>query len=191
MTGIPAVIDARQGGRPHPCRSSWHYQGLNAGGHEIFECGSGAHRMIGTHVDAEHECAGGCGVALTLSERGPDEIPGTTAGRDAMMIGLQAELLDHTGHVRAGLDIARSRRLVGQINALRTANGWGPLSTTGRWAVQYRPGDQVIASDGRPARVRGYVSERTGHVALEDATGLQFGAHESELRLPSVPEVEL
>lgn len=191
MSEIPAVIDARQGSQPHPCPSSWQYLGLNPGGHEIYECGSGEHRRIGAHVNAAHECGDGCAVALTPTEREAQEIPGTTAGRDAKMIALQAELLDHTGHVRSGMAAGSARRLVWQINALRAANGWTPFSMGGRGGpLLYGAGDQVIASDGKPATVQGYVSERTRHVALEDGTGLQWGAHESDLRLAAA-EIEL
>lgn len=56
-----------------------------------------------------------------------------TSARDASIVGLQAELLDHSGHVNRGLTRERARALVEEINALRTANGWKPLDMTGRW----------------------------------------------------------
>jgi hypothetical protein len=58
--------------------------------------------MIDAHISAAHECADGCAVALTPSEREADAVPVTAAGRDAKLIALQAELLDHSGHVWSG-----------------------------------------------------------------------------------------
>src|SRR5579862_301114 len=40
------VIDMRQGPKDHPCRGTWHYNGLNRGGHETYVCDSLAHTAI-------------------------------------------------------------------------------------------------------------------------------------------------
>jgi hypothetical protein len=87
------------------------------------------------------------------------------------------------------LGAADAQGLLAQINVLREASGWAPLSLDGRDALLYRPADRVIAPDGGAATVMGYVSARTRHVALKDGTGLQRAAHESELR-PAGPEME-
>lgn len=55
------------------------------------------------------------------------------AKRDAAIITLQSRLLDHTGHVTRGLARTDARNLLGEINALRAANGWKPLDMAGRW----------------------------------------------------------
>lgn len=55
------------------------------------------------------------------------------AARDAMIIGWQNQLFDHTGYVRRGLSRDDARILVSEINALRERNGWKPLDMTGRW----------------------------------------------------------
>jgi hypothetical protein len=54
------------------------------------------------------------------------------AARDAAIIRLQTELLDHSGHVWPGLPPSRARALVTEINALRRAQGWRPLDMHGR-----------------------------------------------------------
>jgi hypothetical protein len=56
----------------------------------------------------------------------------TPAARDARIVNLQTELLDHSGHVNPGLTPARRAELVAEIDALRAANGWRPLDMTGR-----------------------------------------------------------
>ena len=45
----------------------------------------------------------------------------------------QNELLDHTGHVKRGLNRARAKELVAEIDRLRADVGWQPLDMTGRW----------------------------------------------------------
>ncbi len=57
----------------------------------------------------------------------PDGDPAGISARDAQIVTLQCELLDHAGHVRAHLPPQREAELVDQINQLRTANGWPPL----------------------------------------------------------------
>jgi hypothetical protein len=52
--------------------------------------------------------------------------------RDARMISLQAELLDHSGHVWPNLPQARRRALVSEINQLRGANGFALLDMRNR-----------------------------------------------------------
>jgi hypothetical protein len=52
--------------------------------------------------------------------------------RDARMISLQSELLDHSGHVWPGLPQARRRALVSEINQIRAANGFAPLNMRDR-----------------------------------------------------------
>ena len=54
------------------------------------------------------------------------------AQRDARIITLQAELLDHSGHVWPELTAGRRRNLVSEINALRAANHFKPLDMRGR-----------------------------------------------------------
>jgi len=55
------------------------------------------------------------------------------ARRDARIICLQSELLDHSGHVWADLPARRARVLATEINSLRRAAGWRPLAMRGRW----------------------------------------------------------
>lgn len=54
------IIDARFGGQDHKCSGSWNYQGLNTTGHEIYDCDSGKHTIIGPSLDAGHECTDEC-----------------------------------------------------------------------------------------------------------------------------------
>ena len=62
-----------------------------------------------------------------------DALAMTIAQRDAEIVRLQAELLDHTGHLTRGLTRARTQELIASINFLRDANGWRRLSMKGRW----------------------------------------------------------
>jgi hypothetical protein len=55
--------------------------------------------------------------------------------RDAQIVTLQCELLDHAGHVRAGLPSQCKAGLVARINHLRAANGWPSLDMRGRQAM--------------------------------------------------------
>ena len=55
-----------------------------------------------------------------------------TAKRDARIVTLETELLDHSGHVRPEITTAQRRRLAREINVLRAANGWAPLNMLGR-----------------------------------------------------------
>jgi hypothetical protein len=52
----------------------------------------------------------------------------------------QADLLDHSGHVRRGLGRDQARVLVSEINLLRGLNGWAPLDMAGRWRRPRRRG---------------------------------------------------
>lgn len=56
-----------------------------------------------------------------------------TCRRDARIVCLQNDLLDHSGHVRRGLGHDEARRLIDDINGLRQANGWKHLDMSGRW----------------------------------------------------------
>lgn len=55
------------------------------------------------------------------------------AARDARIVTLQAQLFDHTGHVRKGQSRDDVKSLIDQINFLRERNGWPPLDMAGRW----------------------------------------------------------
>ena len=44
----------------------------------------------------------------------------------------QAQLLDYSGHIRAGIGRRRQRELVREIQALRASLGWKPLDMAGR-----------------------------------------------------------
>ena len=59
----PEVTDARDQTRPHPCSGSWFLAGLNDGGHEVFACSCGMHRLIAPHPAAGHQCASACATA--------------------------------------------------------------------------------------------------------------------------------
>lgn len=54
------------------------------------------------------------------------------AARDAEIVTLQCELLDHSGHLRPGLPPQRRTDLEARINRLRAANGWPRLDLRGR-----------------------------------------------------------
>jgi hypothetical protein len=54
------------------------------------------------------------------------------AKRDAAMITLQDQLLDHSGHVRPELSTGERRELVREINKIRAANNFKPLDMRGR-----------------------------------------------------------
>jgi hypothetical protein len=49
---------------------------------------------------------------------------------------LQAQLLDHTGHVTPGLSRDGARIALDEIQRLRALVGWCPLDMTGRWRRQ-------------------------------------------------------
>lgn len=55
------------------------------------------------------------------------------AQRDASITATQAQLLDHSGHVRRGLSRDDARMLLDYVNWLRERNGWKSLDMTGRW----------------------------------------------------------
>lgn len=65
------ILDAREGHVDHRCRGMWDYLGLNAGGHEIFQCidSDRSHRRISAHVSADHVCEPHCAEAATASEQ--------------------------------------------------------------------------------------------------------------------------
>lgn len=53
------VLDNSHGqGVAHECAGAGHWTplGANAGGHEVFMCGAGAHILIREHRSAEHKC---------------------------------------------------------------------------------------------------------------------------------------
>jgi hypothetical protein len=56
----------------------------------------------------------------------------TRAARDTRIIRMQAQLLDHSGHVTRGLSRDDARILLDEVNFLRERNGWQPLDMTGR-----------------------------------------------------------
>jgi hypothetical protein len=56
-----------------------------------------------------------------------------TAKLDAAVMGLQNQLLDHTGHVRRGLPRQEAQRLITTIGLFRQELGWEPLDMKGRW----------------------------------------------------------
>jgi hypothetical protein len=56
----------------------------------------------------------------------------TRAARDTRIIRMQAQLLDHSGHVTRGLSRDDTRILLDEVNFLRERNGWQPLDMTGR-----------------------------------------------------------
>jgi hypothetical protein len=56
-----------------------------------------------------------------------------SAYRDARIITLQAQLLDHTGHVRRGMSRDAVRSTLDEINRMRELNGWKPLDMRGRY----------------------------------------------------------
>lgn len=49
-----------------------------------------------------------------------------------LLVQAQNELLDYTGHVKAGITPSRRRALVATIQAERAALGWRPLDMSGR-----------------------------------------------------------
>jgi hypothetical protein len=56
-----------------------------------------------------------------------------SAYRDARIITLQAQLLDHTGHVWHGMSRDAVRFTLDEINRMRELNGWKPLDMRGRY----------------------------------------------------------
>ena len=65
------ILDGREGHVDHRCRGMWDYLGLNAGGHEIFQCidSDQSHRLISAHVSADHVCVAQCATAATVGEQ--------------------------------------------------------------------------------------------------------------------------
>lgn len=89
-TALPAVIDARHipsANEPweatelhpatSPCGMPWMYEGLNAGGHQVFRCPKGDHKLITSRVSDRHagctpQCEEPFGV-IRASDYGPEE----------------------------------------------------------------------------------------------------------------------
>jgi len=72
------LIDMRNGPQDHACAGSWHYMGLNAGGHELYNCDSGRHYGLAAHVSATHVCGPECVELLPMPHTTPaDSNPGS------------------------------------------------------------------------------------------------------------------
>lgn len=77
-------------------------------------------------------------MTVTTSDRNPHRgsVYDDYAARDARIVQLQAQVFDHTGHVRRGMSRARAWSFIAEINYLRERNGWKTLDMSGRWYLR-------------------------------------------------------